>query len=90
MSKLCPICHEEFEPVKHNQIYCHDCLDNRMTEIRRRTEAARRRKRAKRKLSYTKTINDIVEELNDYNERHGTLLSYGKYVSMMENGKLKD
>jgi hypothetical protein len=61
-----------------------------MTEIRRRNEAARRRKRAKRKLSYTKTINDIVEELNDYNERHGTLLSYGKYVSMMENGKLKD
>ena len=89
-TRLCPICHDEFEPSKHNQVYCHDCLDNRRAEIRKRTDAARKKRRYKRSLTHTKNLEEILEDLNEYNERHGTYLSYGKYVSKLENGTLKD
>ena len=92
---ICKWCNGEYTPTTHNQKYCHECLTLHGREIKSMYERNSRRKR-KKKLAANqppkkyKTINDIVREMVAYNKKHGTHLTYGKYVEKMTLGLLKD
>ena len=98
MTRICKLCAGEFTP-NGNQRYCRECLRDRKREIDRTYEAKTKAKsKQKRKITATlrskyapsKTINEIVREVNAYNKKHGTHLTYGKYVEKMTLGLLKD
>ena len=91
---LCPICGMKFVSVNKNDHYCKECRTHRYSAIRR-YQAVKRKERqdqlAKEKeKSKPLSISDIVKGIDDYYKKHGEILSYGKYVSMLENGTLKD
>lgn len=37
-----------------------------------------------------KGLDDALAELRKYNEEHGTRLTYGKYISMLQRGLIKN
>lgn len=89
---VCPICKIEFTPVNHTQRYCKDCRANRGKEIAKYLadeRYKRKYKEEKRRIFGQKSIFDICKDIDEYNRKHGTHLSYGKYVGMMETGTLK-
>lgn len=94
--KTCVLCNAEYYPNMHNQKYCHECLKYRKREIWREYEHSSRKKKKKRRAvlkarsTPSKSINEIVREIKAYNEKHGTHLTYGKYVEKMALGLLKD
>ena len=95
--RICAICFGVFVIGNANQRICDECKEYRpelvaeyKKERDRLSHAARQEKRKAAKTKRTTPINKIVVDINEYNKRHGTLLSYGKYVALMEMGKLKD
>ena len=85
-TRICPNCFATFIPHATNQKFCPDCRDYRMDEIKKYREKQRREKEARKKRE---SIDAVCEELEAYNRKHGTLLSYGKYIALRESGRLK-
>lgn len=86
--RKCPICKSEFIPVNGTQTYCKDCRVNRKDDIKLYL-AELTKKKKKKKKPVVKSVMDICRDLDEYNRKHGTLLSYGKYVEKLNNGTLK-
>ena len=84
----CPICYSHFKQVKVNQKYCPECRKYRKDEIRQYLEENKAREKILKKKPI-KSIEDISVDIRDYNKKHGTHLTYGKYVSLKEMGRLK-
>ena len=90
---ICPICKRQFTPNSGNQVYCKTCRETRNGEIQARLRKIRadegplavRKKRGK-----AKSIKQIISDLEQYNKQHRTMLTYGKYVSLLEQGVIKD
>lgn len=77
----CFNCNREFTYTSDAKKYCPECDK----EIRR--ERARKCMARKRRPSVEiKTLSEIMQELKEYNEKHKTCLSYGRYVAMVERG----
>lgn len=97
MTKKCVICGREFVPKRKNAICCcKECSKENDRRKRRawRTEMHDRRmlEEQARKTSAISGIENaeiILAEMRRYNEKHGTKLTYGKYVSLRDNGWLK-
>lgn len=68
----CAECGKIFRNPDENERFCPEC--NKIKESK---------KKASRKVKSIKSILQITRELEKYNKEHGTLLSYGQYVSMM-------
>lgn len=70
---ICKHCGKEFYHKTYQKVYCNEC------------SALGRKKRggkASLKKMATKSISQVVRELEKYNKEHGTCISYGQYVSM--------
>ena len=83
----CPICYADFIPKQANHIYCEDCRQYRRHEI----DAYRESKKpiVVDRVSNIKSVDDIIRDMNAYNKKHGTWLTYGQYVMKLEHGWLK-
>lgn len=77
----CFNCDRTFYHTNVGKKYCPEC------EKQIKRERNRRFMRKKRRASVEiKTLPEIMQELKEYNETHGTCLSYGKYVALVERG----
>lgn len=66
----CTECGKVFRNPNENERFCPEC--NKV------------KSKKKRKPKANKNILQITRELKKYNEGHGTMLSYGKYVSLFD------
>ncbi len=66
----CAECHKVFQNPNENERFCPEC--NKIKE------------KKKRKPKSDKTLYQIMKDLAKYNKKHGTKLSYGKYVSLFD------
>lgn len=75
----CTICGHEFETAACNAKYCPDC--------RKKAKSKSKPKPIPERTN--QSLADVMRELNEYNRKHGTLLTYGKWVSMNEEIRRK-
>ena len=66
----CVECHKVFRNPDKNERFCPDC------------KKIRDKKKSKPKAN--KSVWQIARELEEYNKKHGTMLSYGKYVGSVD------
>ena len=69
----CAECHKVFRNPDENERLCPEC--NKIRE---------NKKKLKVKAKTNKTVLQITRELEKYNKEHGTWLSYGKYVGLVD------
>lgn len=67
----CAECHKVFRNPDENEKFCPEC--NKIKE------------KKKRKPKANKSLYQVMKDLAKYNKKHGTRLSYGKYVSLFDN-----
>ena len=88
MINRCLRCYGEFESKTHNAKFCVDC--RHIVQKERSREAMRRKRKAGTMAGDLPTvsgsINKILRDMAAYNKKHGTQLSYGKYVEMVRKG----
>lgn len=77
----CEQCGCEYEHYSMFRRFCDDC--------RRQRDAERQRKKYQKnkvetdKKQSVKSISQIARELDEYNRKNGTCLTYGKYCEIM-------
>ena len=72
-TKTCRRCGLTFETDKPNKRYCIWCGESSEDRLARKREENK-----KKKLS---PLDALLKEIREYNDKHGTSLSYGQYVS---------
>lgn len=70
----CVDCRKVFRDPSESERLCPDC------------KKARDKKPKKPKIP-TKNVYQIIKELEKYNKEHGTTLTYGQYVGVVDNQK---
>lgn len=73
---ICPICGKTFTSTANVVKYCSKECCNEMT--RRRGREKTKAKSMKKNTS----LDERIKALNAYNKKHGTNLSYGKFMSL--------
>lgn len=71
---------------------CRKKHSDREAEYKRRVrngERIRKYEKKPQKQKHNSNLDKILKELREYNEKHGTLLSYGKYTALVRAGKIK-
>lgn len=71
----CAECYKFFRNPDENERFCPEC--NKIKE-------SRKKPKQKAKSIKSKSIWQIIRELEKYNKEHGTMLSYGQYVSSVD------
>ena len=87
-TKICPICLKAFDMHNRNQKYCKFCHDHRKDDIKE-YQRKKREKEERQKAHAYGDIWSITREIKEYNKKHGTSLTYGKYVMQKSLGQLK-
>lgn len=85
--RVCPIpgCYRMFTPNTKNQKYCDFCRKNRRYEIEQyRNGTINPNPKA------NADIHKMNAEIEAYNKKHGTCLTYGKYCQMKNAGWLEE
>ena len=72
----CAECYKFFRNPNENERFCPECKKIKES-----------RKKPKQKEKSNKSIWQITRELEKYNKEHGTRLSYGKYVALVDKQK---
>ena len=67
----CAECHKVFRNPNENERLCPECKKIKESKKKAKTKA-------------NKTIWQITRELEQYNKEHRTMLSYGKYVALVD------
>ena len=67
----CAECHKVFRNPNENERFCPEC--KKIKESKK-----------KRKSKSDKNLYQIMKDLAEYNKKHGTMLSYGKYVALVD------
>ena len=84
---ICRDCGAEFEAVSNRAFRCEKCRK----EVAKLTSRNWYRENKSRKIPRTmpprKSIRQVLRELERYNKEHGTFLSYGQYIAMIEKGE---
>lgn len=80
-NRLCTQCGKPM-PENDNHVKCDKC---RLKESERKAVAQNKKKGNKGKPD---PIDRIVREIMEYNEKHGTALSYGRYMEMKRWGEI--
>ena len=87
--KKCEICGELFEPRISRQIYCSKKCNqkaawerSRALYYKRRNDKRRaeREEKTKRSENTDEQLDILLAEIKEYNDKHGTDLSYGQYT----------
>lgn len=78
--KNCLHCGKEFRPLIGTQMYC--CRSCYELAKKKRAEIYNRKKREERAARKNRTLDEILKEIEEYNKKHGTFISYGQYMSM--------
>lgn len=68
----CLVCGNEFETRTEDQLYCSKECKQMADEERRRLRNIQRRRSPSR-------LDAFMKQVDEYNRKHGTHLSYGKY-----------
>ena len=78
--KKCVICGNLYVPKAHNSIFCPTCrADRTLTRnYREKKENPKAKKHLKRN---NKSIGEVIRDMEEYNQKHGTHLTYGQYIS---------
>ena len=66
----CAECHKVFRNPNENERFCPDCK--------------KIKEKKKRKPKADKNLYQITRDLAKYNKNHGTMLSYGQYVALVD------
>ena len=69
----CAECHKVFRNPGENERFCPECKKIKESK-----------KKARQKAKSVKSILQITRELEKYNKEHRTMLSYGKYVALVD------
>jgi hypothetical protein len=78
--KVCLECGCEFVAKAHNSKFCSfDCRKAHAKKAEAKAKASK-----KLRLMNVKSLAEIQWEIKEYNEKHGTNLSYGQYVTFVE------
>ena len=85
---ICVDCGCTFTAFSRGALRCAECK----LEHKRRTAATgmvsfRNGKKSK-PYKVKKSIREVLKELEEYNKKHGTRLSYGQFVQKMEAGEI--
>lgn len=84
--KVCPICLGMFRPRRPDHDYCDECRKNRKYEIL----LYRNGKLRPICNDNMDALHDMNAEIEAYNKKHGTCLTYGKYVQYKRAGWLEE
>ena len=71
----CAKCHKVFRNPDENERLCPEC---------KKIKEGRKKPKQKAKSVKSKSVLQITRELEKYNKEHRTMLSYGKYVSLVD------
>ena len=90
--KQCAVCGARIVTASQKTMYCEDCRRAKDKEYKKRyvnNKRAKCREAARKHAesvapSGAKSIHAVCKELEAYNASHGTRLTYGRYVAMME------
>ena len=81
-TKKCEVCHKTFTTQQSNTKYCPCCrviVKNKKEKARRM--AIKEEHKAK-KSNMEKKLNKTLSDLQKYNEKNGTHISYGQFVAI--------
>jgi rRNA maturation endonuclease Nob1 len=70
----CAECKKIFRNPNENKRFCPDC-----SKIKE--------KKSPKTEEKSKSLSEVMKDLNEYNQKHGTNLSYGEYVSLVDKSK---
>ena len=82
---ICMKCGKSFFTYgKTKRRLCDDCVkeNRRMANLKYYQETCIGVETAPKKKEHSKSLMEIMRELNAYNEEHGTFLTYGKYIAL--------
>lgn len=83
--RVCRHCGKEFLAEYGPQRYCsQSCYEGKENEER----TSRKMKTQKKKAEPNMSLQKVLKDLKEYNEKNNCHLSYGQYVAMMESKKL--
>lgn len=89
IEKQCELCGTVMYIFKSSKKkYCDDCVEKRRIErAKRQSERAKENKRKAAERRTMKSLHEIMWELEEYNRKHKTCLSYGQYCNLTRNEK---
>ena len=71
----CVECHKLFRNPDENERFCPEC---------KKIKESKKKARQKAKSIKSKSILQVTRELEKHNREHKTMLSYGKYVALVD------
>ena len=71
----CAECHKVFRNPDENERFCPEC---------KKIKQSKKKARQKAKSVKSKSILQITRDLAKYNKKHGTMLSYGEYIALVD------
>ena len=83
--RICPICFRMFTPNTKHQKYCAYCGKHNKYEIKLYAAGL-----LKRPYRENEKLHKMNAEIEAYNKKHGTCLTYGKYIQYKNAGWLED
>jgi predicted nucleic acid-binding Zn-ribbon protein len=84
----CIDCGENFYSISTQVLRCPECRAKYKKEyekIYKKENPRRKKRKISRGMPPSKSISQVLRELEAYNKEHGTWLSYGQYIAMIEN-----
>ena len=87
----CKVCGQVFLTKSNNALYCVDCRykTNKERSQKWRDGTKTDYKKEKFKKNYhSKTLDETLADIREYNKKHGTRLSYGQYKVLQHFGKV--
>ena len=67
----CAECYKVFRNPNENERLCPECKKIKKSKKKRKSKA-------------DKNLYQIMKDLAEYNKKHGTMLSYGKYIALVD------
>ena len=87
----CAICGNIINPASRRKLYCSfECavLAQRMISAKSKIKQKKQKQKEKTELQHRASLPSdldiVLKKMNDYNKKHGTHLTYGQYVMMVE------
>ena len=74
----CAECKKVFRNPDENERFCPEC---------KKIKESKKKARQKAKSIKSKSILQVTGELEKYNKKHRTMLTYGKYVALVDKQK---
>lgn len=92
LKKVCPVCLCVYQQRSHNQKFCNDCLEHRPRDVKRYRYEMRKKANQQYNDIYfgQKGIHTVNAEIEQYNKKHGTCYTYGKYIHAKTYGLLEE